>query len=122
MPAVASIICAENRSEVTLLRSFLLPFTTVGLIVVFIHSLDWIVTAIETCLENRKKKQEAAKREYQPLLNPPNLQGAHEEIHERQGEDISIDEFQGEQEKGITERYQKLPIEIRQANYGTITI
>ncbi|KAF7891002.1 uncharacterized protein EAF02_001327 [Botrytis sinoallii] len=133
MPIVISTICAGNRLEmgeycnrnidwVTLLRSFLLPFTTVGLIVVFIHSLGWIVTAIETCLEDRKKKQEAAKREHQPPLDPPNLQGAHEEIHERQGENISNDELQGEQEKGIIEGYQEFPIEMRQTNYGTITI
>ncbi|TGO27037.1 hypothetical protein BPAE_0048g00080 [Botrytis paeoniae] len=133
MPAIISTTGVANRSEVgkycnrnidwvILLKSFLISFTIVGLIVVFINSLDCIVLAIKTCLENREKKKEAAKRECQPLLNPPNLQGAHEEVHERQGEGISNDELQGEQEKGIIERYQEFPIEMRQANYGTITI
>ncbi|TGO44434.1 hypothetical protein BCON_0520g00050 [Botryotinia convoluta] len=129
MPAVISITCVANRPELQrhvhwdiLLKSFLISFTIVGLIVVFIHSLDWIVLAIETCQENRKKKKEAAKRESQPPLNPPNLQDAPEEVHERQGENVSNDELQGEQEKGITEKGREFPIEMRQANYGTITI
>lgn len=41
-----------------------------------------------------------------------NLQDTSQEVHERQDE----------QEKDIIERYQEFQVEIRQANYGTITI
>ncbi|KAF5870282.1 uncharacterized protein Bfra_009665 [Botrytis fragariae] len=133
MPAVIPIICAGNLSGKgeylncnidwdILLKSSLIYFTIVGLIVIFMYSIDWTVLAIEMCQENRKKKKEAAKRECPPLLNPPNSQDAPEEAHERQGENVSNDKLQGEQEKGITEKGPEFPEEMRQTNYGTITI
>ncbi|KAF7891615.1 hypothetical protein EAF00_007917 [Botryotinia globosa] len=113
IPGVNSIICAGNQSEVgeycnrnidwiILLKSFLIFFTTMGIIVVFFQSLDWV-----------KMKKKAAEKECQPELKTPSLQGA--------GEDISNDDLHREQQKGIIKRYQKFPIETRQANYVTIT-
>ncbi|KAF7950507.1 hypothetical protein EAE96_007790 [Botrytis aclada] len=133
MPAIISTTGVANRSEVeeyrngyigwvTLLKSYLISFTIVVLVVLFIISICWMVLAVETCQVNRKKKKEAAKRRLQPPLNPPNLQDASDEFHKRRGENMSKDKLQGEQKRGILVRQQERPIEKQQANYGTITI